>query len=78
MPMDHKPHALEHVSVAELETMITETDQTIQAVRDELVRRRQQRQHLEIERLEEHLAEAKPKWAEVKSFLELVLRELRK
>jgi len=69
---------LQQLPMGELEQLLDETDASIKAVRDELQRRRAAEQHLAIDQLEERLAAAKPKWAEVKSFFELVLQELRK
>ena len=69
---------LKHTSLDELQAMITDTDETIAEVRAELERRRAGQQHLAIDELEQRLAEAKPKWAEVKAFFELVLQDLRK
>lgn len=69
---------LQHLSMDELEQLLDETDASIKAVRDELQRRRAVEQHLAIDQLEERLAAAKPKWAEVKGFFEHVLQELRK
>lgn len=69
---------LKRCSLDDLEAMIADTDDTIAEMRTELERRRAGQQLVAIDELEQRLAEAKPKWAEVKAFFELVLQDLRK
>lgn len=70
------PLSLEEIDAALLRLM-TETEETVNRLRAELAERRQHAaQHAEIERLEQHLAEATVNWSKVKEFFEEVLREL--
>jgi hypothetical protein len=69
---------LSAASIAELEQMITETREMLESIKGELEYRKQRQQHIEIDRLEAHLADARPKWSEVRNFFDLVLKELRK
>lgn len=69
---------LREASIAELEQMVSETKEMLDAIRGELEYRRQRQQHIEIDRLEDYLADARPKWSEVRDFFDLVLKELRK
>ncbi|NDL58250.1 hypothetical protein [Phytoactinopolyspora mesophila] len=62
----------------ELEQIIAETESYLTELRAELERRQQAVQTAEIENLEEHLANARVKWDELKDFLEVVLQELKR
>lgn len=62
----------------ELEKLLDEAEQSVSALREEIERRRKQKQHIEIDHLEEHLQNAKGKWSELKRFFEYVLSDLRK
>lgn len=63
---------------SELEAVLREAEATVVALRHELEEKRQQRrQHQEIERLEEHLANTRIRWEEIRVFFEEVMRELR-
>lgn len=75
MPGDGK---LREASLAELEQIVSETREMLEAIKGELDYRKQRHQHIEIDRLETHLAEARPNWSEVRNFFDLVLKELRK
>lgn len=64
---------------AELERVLAEAEATMAEVRRELLeRRRQDAQHAEIDRLEEHFANAVVRWDEVRGFFDEVLTELRR
>ncbi len=65
-------------AIGELETMVAETEETLQSLRAELQRCRERRQHSAIEQLDLRFAEARPKWVEVRDFLRQALEELRK
>lgn len=77
---DDKPveSELRAASIAELEQMVSETREILDSVKGELEYRKQRQQHIEIDRLEDYLADARPKWGEVRNFLDIVLKELRK
>jgi uncharacterized coiled-coil protein SlyX len=62
----------------ELKQIIAETESYLVELRKELDRRQQAAQAAEIENLEEHLANARVKWDELKDFLEVVLHELKR
>ncbi|WP_407318774.1 hypothetical protein UQW22_00060 [Isoptericola halotolerans] len=63
----------------ELERIVSEAEAKLAEVRRELAeRRRQDAQHAEIDRLEEHLANATVRWEEVRSFFDDVLAQLRR
>jgi hypothetical protein len=62
----------------ELERIVAEAEAKLAEVRRELAeRRRQEAQHAEIDRLEEHLANATVRWGEVRDFFDDVLDQLR-
>lgn len=69
----------------ELEQMLVEAEETASRLRAELAAYRAQSaeeeerelQHLEIDRLEEHLRNSRIRWDEVRAFLEEAMRELR-
>ncbi|OLT16366.1 hypothetical protein BJF80_07330 [Serinicoccus sp. CUA-874] len=68
----------------ELEAMLVEAEETAGRLRAELAAYRARReeeglhtlQHLEVDRLEEHLRNSRIRWDEVRAFLEEALREL--
>lgn len=61
----------------ELEEMLAEAEQTVAQLRHALQTRREYgAQHAEIDRLEEHMANARVSWREVRNFLEIVWREI--
>lgn len=61
----------------ELEQLLTEAEETVVRLRRELQHRRAfAAQHAEIERLDEHMANARVRWGEVRAFFEDVLRQL--
>lgn len=69
----------------ELEILLHEAETTVEALRAELRRRKEQAQqdnlaaqHLEIDRLAEHLENATVRWNEVKDFFVKLTMELRK
>ncbi|MDO5454470.1 MAG: hypothetical protein Q4F37_05710 [Corynebacterium sp.] len=69
----------------ELEILLHEAETTVAALRAELRRRKEQAQqdnlaaqHLEIDRLAEHLENATVRWNEVKDFFVKLTMELRK
>lgn len=72
---DPRNRNLDAVPTEELARLIHDTSETLAAIRTELERRRQT---AEIDRLDELLAEARPKWADIKTFFELMLQELRR
>ncbi|MDO8143052.1 MULTISPECIES: hypothetical protein [unclassified Isoptericola] len=62
----------------ELARVVEEAEARLAEVRRELAERRQQEaQHAEIDRLEEHLANATVQWREVGEFFEEALQQLR-
>lgn len=72
--------ALDH----ELAELLQETEDTLAALRAEISHRREQNrvdsladQHAEIARLSEHLANARVRWEDVRSFLDQMIAELR-
>lgn len=79
----HRPHGQRDVD-GELEEMLVEAEETVARLRAELELRRVQAddqrteaaQHAEIDRLEEHLANTKVRWSEVREFFESAWREL--
>lgn len=61
-----------------LERVLREAEASILELRAELTRiQSERRQHEEIEKLEEHLANATVRWSEVKEFLHIMITELR-
>lgn len=69
----------------ELEILLHEAETTVEALRAELRRRKEQAQqdnlaaqHLEIDRLAEHLENATVRWNEVKDFFVKLTMELRR
>lgn len=69
----------------ELETLLHEAETTVAALRAELRRRKEQEQrdnlaaqHLEIDKLAEHLENATVRWNEVKDFFVKLTTELRR
>lgn len=63
----------------ELERIVAEAEAKLAEVRRELAERRlQDVQHAEIDRLEEHLANATVRWEEVRSFFDDVIAQLRR
>lgn len=69
----------------ELEILLHEAETTVAALRAELRRRKEQAQqdnlaaqHLEIDRLAEHLENATVRWKEVKDFFVKLTMELRR
>lgn len=69
----------------ELEILLHEAETTVAALRAELRRRKEQAQqdnlaaqHLEIDRLAEHLENATVRWNEVKDFFVKLTMELRR
>lgn len=65
---------LEH----QLEAILREAESTAAELRRELAdQRERRRQHEEIERLEEHLANSRVRWEEVRDFFQEVLHEVR-
>ncbi|UXA18563.1 hypothetical protein [Mycobacterium sp. SMC-4] len=61
----------------ELEEMLSEAEETVTRLRDALQARREHgAQHAEIDRLEEHMANARVSWREVRNFLDIVWREI--
>ncbi len=65
------------MSTEDLVQMIDETEHSLLELKMELRRRRQAQQHAEIERLDEHLANAKITLGGLKLFFQTVLDELR-
>jgi hypothetical protein len=62
----------------ELERIVAEAEAKLAEVRRELAARRlHAAQHAEIDRLEEHLANATVRWSEVRGFFDDVLDQLR-
>lgn len=62
----------------ELERIVAEAEERLAEVRRELAeRRREAAQHAEIDRLEEHLANATVRWGEVRDFFDDVITHLR-
>lgn|GEM_PF-6339970 len=62
----------------ELERIVTAAQAELDQVRREIAEhRRQDAQHAEIDRLEEHLANATVRWSEVRAFFEDALVQLR-
>lgn len=77
---EHRPEDDENVTEleAELEKILREAESTVAELRRELSEQRQRRlQHEEIERLEEHLANSRVRWEEVRDFFQEVLHEVR-
>lgn len=79
---DHDQHPEDDENVtaleAELEKILREAESTVLELRRELAEQRQRRlQHEEIERLEEHLANSRVRWEEVRDFFQEVLHEIR-
>lgn len=77
---EHHPEDGEHVREleAELEKILREAESTVVELRRELAEQRQRRlQHEEIERFEEHLANSRVRWEEVRDFFQEVLHEIR-
>lgn len=68
---------LKLLSFDDLENLTRETEQALAELRSELERRREAQQHSEIENLEEHFADAEHKFAGVREFIEVILKELR-
>ncbi|CAN3126780.1 hypothetical protein ACNUDN_02695 [Mycobacterium sp. smrl_JER01] len=61
----------------ELQQMLREAEETVAQLKDALrARRNLSAQHAEIDRLEEHLANARVRWTEVRQFLNIVWREI--
>lgn len=60
---------------SELEAMLRDSADMIDEIKAELAHREMQQG--EIERLDELLAETRPKWSEIRSFFSQVLTELR-
>lgn len=58
----------------DLEAMVDETVEALTEIREELRRRRQA---AEIDQLERHFEDARPKWSEIRAFLRTVAEELR-
>ena len=75
---DHLKQRLAATPTGDLQSMVTDASETLAAIQAELDRREREQQHVAIERLDEYLADARPKWGEVKAFFDLVLKELRK
>lgn len=70
-----QPHDGDHFD-RELEKLLSEAEETVVRVRRVLESRRENAaQHAEIDRLEEHMAATRVRWAEVRNFFETVLRE---
>lgn len=77
---EHHPEDDENVTEleAELEKILREAESTVAELRRELAEQRRRRlQHEEIERLEEHLANTRVRWEEVRDFFQEVLHEVR-
>lgn len=84
-PTSDRPHQRGRDDIdRELEQMLVEAEQTASRLRAELAAYRaqcaeedqQELQHLEIDRLDEHLRNSRIRWDEVRAFLEEALREL--
>jgi uncharacterized protein YoxC len=66
---------LSQTPTAELENLLDHSSEMIEAIRGELDQRTHQ--HDEIEKIDQLMQDARPKWAEIQSFFALVLKELR-
>ncbi|PXA77368.1 hypothetical protein QDX25_10040 [Auritidibacter ignavus] len=61
-----------------LERVLADTETSMAELREELTRiQTERRQHQEVDRLEEHLANATVRWSKIKEFLQLMVAELR-
>ncbi|MDO5635340.1 MAG: hypothetical protein Q4G34_10805 [Micrococcus sp.] len=93
-PHAHSPHHDEEDSIVslnenqpavtdqDLEAMLEEAEATVTELREEITRRRREAresaQHAEIDRLEEHLRQARVQWSEVRGFLREALAAARR
>jgi hypothetical protein len=71
------PDPLKMSSTAALTKLMEETEATLSSLRAELKLREESAQHREIDRLEEHMANAQVSLKSIKEFFELVLKEIR-
>ncbi len=75
---DERPAVMSRELEAELEATLKQAEAAVAELRQELdAARAQRRQREEIDRLEEHFAQTRLRWEEVRSFFDDVLRELR-
>lgn len=76
-------HALDEIadkvaikSDAEIERLITETEETLSALMDELKRRQMDKQHKDIDNLEAHLHNAHINFKALREFMMMALKEI--
>lgn len=65
------------MSSDELETLASETQETLEALMGELNKRRAKKMHGDIDNLEEHLKSADTSFKSLKDFIAMALREIR-
>ncbi|MFC0336080.1 hypothetical protein SAMN05421848_2776 [Kushneria avicenniae] len=68
-------YRIETTSTAELEAMLNDSAELIEAIKTELASRESQKR--ELESMDTLIHEARPKFQEIRSFFALVLEELR-
>lgn len=71
-------NAVSNMSTDELETLATETQETLDALMNELKKRQAEKQHSEIDNLEEHLQNADISFKSLKDFIAMALKEIRR
>lgn len=64
-------------SDAEIEHLITETEETLSALMNELKRRQEDKRHKDIDNLEEHLNNANTSFKALRDFIAMALKEIR-
>lgn len=68
---------LKTTSTAALSRLVDDTEATLGQLKAELKRREEAAQHREIDRLDEHLADAHVSLSKIKEFFDYVLKELK-
>lgn len=70
--------SINHTSTRRLRRLADETERTLQDLREELRRREERAQHCEIDKIDEHMANAELNLSAIREFFVLVLNEWRK
>lgn len=61
----------------ELELLVTETEETLQTLMNELKRRRHKALHKDVDNLDEYLEQADTSFKSLKNFIAMALKEIR-
>ncbi len=74
--MEHED--LSSLSHKKLKKLIKETEEVLVHLKEEMKRRKLDKQHTEINHLEEHMEDAEHNLSNLKTFIQKVMKELRK